>query len=391
MKVLVVDPLGGISGDMLAGALIHTGCPPSVIQDALGGLGLGGWSLEVRPEKVEGIECIRVHFSVEDQIRHRTLTEITKTFLARLAEGPRQWAERIFTSLADAEAAVHAIDRFEVHFHEVGALDSILDICAIAAAIDHLGVERVYTRSVPVGSGWVDTAHGRLPVPAPAVLKLLQGFPVRFEGPPDEIATPTGAAVLAALAEKDAAPSPLKVISAGYGCGAKRFKAWPNVCRTVLCETPDAYVNERAIKVEADIDDMTPEDASFALERIREAGALDAGVVQRIMKHARPGFTVEALCTDESLESVVRAFFAHTTTIGVRYHEVERVVLPRKTIIVETSVGEVRVKEVRLPDGSVRAKPEHADLRRISERTGVSVQEIRKEVERALGGLRGAE
>jgi len=383
MKVLVVDPVGGISGDMLLGGLIHLGCPVAVVEEALNALGLPGWRLDVREESVCGIACRSVNFLVKDQARERTLAGIVEEILPGLAERPRAKAVRIFEALARAEAAVHDVHPHDVHFHEVGALDSILDICGIAVGLDYLGVEEIRSRPVPLGSGLVEARHGSLPVPAPATLKLLEGFPVRFEGPPSELATPTGAAVIAALA-KPALPEPLIVRGSGYGCGARRFDAWPNLCRLVLCETAGAGNLERVVKVESDIDDMTPEDASYAAERISEAGALDTGMVMRVMKHGRPGLTMEALCSQDRLAEVIEAFFVHTPTIGVRYHVVERVALPRISYRVKTAHGEVAVKEVRLPDGSVRAKPEHADICGISRRSGLGVQAVRAEVERVL-------
>jgi uncharacterized protein (TIGR00299 family) protein len=391
MKILVVDPFGGISGDMLMAGLIHLGCPAPLVEDSLDALGLGRCGLRVEGDSVGGVPCLKAGFDTAAAGVGRSHREIQEVVLVRLAEGPRRIAARIFDALARAEAEIHGVAVDDVHFHEVGALDSIFDIAGIAVAVDHLKVQKVYTRPVPLGYGRVQSAHGMLGVPAPASVKLLEGFPVSFEGPNSELATPTGAAVIAALATRGGPPPGLRIVRTGYGCGTRRFEEWPNVCRLFLCEAEGPGRRERACKLEADIDDMTPEDASFALERIMDAGALDVSLSPRIMKRSRPGFTVQAICLEDALEGVLDAFVRHTATIGVRYHEVDRFLLPRRLRRVATAHGEVAVKEVRLPDGSVRAKPEYSDLERISLERGIAVAELRAEVERALHKPGGGE
>ncbi|HOJ13017.1 MAG TPA: nickel pincer cofactor biosynthesis protein LarC [Deltaproteobacteria bacterium] len=391
MKVLVVDPAGGVAGDMILAGLIHLGCPPGLVEESLDALGLGRCGLKVTRREEGGVGCLHVEFEANRDDEQRPYRRIRDVILPRLEPGPRDLAARIFEVLARAEAAVHGVEPEDVHFHELGALDSIFDIVGIAVALDRLGVSRLYTRPVPLGSGWVDSSHGRLPVPAPATMRLLEGFPVRFEGPPSEIATPTGAAVIAALASPLRRPPVLRVSGTGYGCGSKRFENWPNVCRLVLCEDEGSCGCERVFVVEADIDDMTPEDASSALARIMEAGALDAGFTHRTMKRSRPGYTIQAICPEGVLARVVESFVKHTSTLGVRYHAVERLALPRRVYGVDTPFGEISVKEAVLPDGTVRVKPEHRDLERISSRTGKSVLELRAEVELAIAGRKGDE
>lgn len=385
MKVLVIDPVGGISGDMLLAGLIHLGCPAFFLEEVYAGLDLGTYTIHVSPDSVNGITCMSVRFDVPSPEEGRTYADIRDHVLAPLPEAVRQTAGRIFETLAGAESWVHGVSPDDVHFHEIGAVDSILDIVGIAAALTYFGIDRLHARPVPLGGGSTASLHGRIPVPAPATVKLLEGFPVRFEGPAGELATPTGAAVIRALAEKGNPPSDLVIVKTGYGCGTKRFDDWPNLCRVMLCDADTDHERGRTFQVDADIDDMMPEDAALALEKIMEAGAADAGITPRIMKHGRPGYTMSAVCDDRVLHDVLNAFLLHTTTIGVRYHPVQRQVLPRRQYTVATRYGEVGIKEVSLPDGSVRRKPESRDLQEISRRTGIALAALREDVRRILG------
>ncbi len=310
------------------------------------------------------------------------LSEIVS--LARLPDAIRRKAEKIFEVLARVESEVHDCPMEDVHFHEIGATDSILDIVGISAALDFFGVEAIYTLPVPLGSGLTDSLHGKIPVPAPATVKLLEGIRVRPSAIEAELTTPTGAAVLNALAEKGEPPAEIIIRSVGYGCGTKRFENWPNLCRIMLCETDSGAHSERTYKVEADIDDMMPEDAVAALDYIMDAGARDAGITPRIMKQGRPGFTMSALCDCTRLEGVLEAFLVHTSTIGVRYYAIDRRVLPRREYKVATRHGEVGIKEVILPDGTLRFKPEYRDLHEISRSSDLTMAALRREIEQLM-------
>lgn len=385
MKVLVIDPVGGISGDMLLAGLIHLGCPASFLEEVYACLDLGPYTIHVSPDSVGGISCMHVKFDIPPTDQGRTYAQIRDHVLAGLPGEIMNTAGRVFEVLARAEAEVHGVALEEVHFHEVGAADSILDIVGIAAALVHLGVDRIHAGPAPMGGGSVDSLHGKIPIPAPATVKLLEGFPVRFAGPSSELTTPTGAAVISALADRADPQSDLVITKVGYGCGTRRFEDWPNLCRVVLCDADTDNESNRTFQVDADIDDMMPEDAALALEKIMEAGAADAGITPRIMKHGRPGYTMSAVCDDARLHEVLHAFLVHTTTIGVRYHMVQRQVLPRRQYRVATRYGEVGIKEVTLPDGSLRRKPESRDLEEISRRTGVALAVLRDDIRRILG------
>ncbi len=383
-RVLIIDPIGGVSGDMLLAGLIHLGCPCGYLEEVFGSLGIGPFALHVTDQCISSISCLHVRFEIPATNHMRTYAAIRDDILVKLPEAVKFKADRVFEVLARVESEVHGCPMEDVHFHEIGAVDSILDIVGISAAIDFLGVESIYACPVPLGSGLTDSLHGKIPVPAPATVKLLEGMKVRPSTIEAELTTPTGAAVLNALADRREPPSEIIIRSVGYGCGTKRFEDWPNLCRVMLCETDTAAHSERTYKIEADIDDMMPEDASAALDRILDAGAKDAGITPRIMKQGRPGFTISALCEEEDLRDVLSSFLMYTSTIGVRYHLVERLVLPRQQYKVATRFGEISIKEVALPDGTRRAKPEYGDLHDISRRTGVPISTLRDEVQRVM-------
>lgn len=384
MRILIIDPVGGISGDMLLGSLIHLGCPVDYLKGILDILPLGGFSLETSHRPVHGIDALDLTFTCAETHEHRTYALIRDTILAPLSVPVRDRAVTVFKALAEAEAEVHGVGVDEVHFHEVGAVDSILDIVGISAALEYFAADALYSLTVPLGTGMTKSMHGTIPLPAPATIKLLQGRHVRFTDISSELTTPTGAAVIAALAEKGGPPSDLTVRSVGYGCGKRQIPGWPNLCRTILCESRSAEPGLQAYLVEADVDDMIPEDTEAALARLYDAGVRDAGLTPKIMKRGRPGFCIQAICTLEHLDDVLNCLLAHTTSIGVRYHPVERRVLERSVYRISTSLGEVNVKESRLPDGSKRIKPEYRDLAEISERKGVAIATVRAEVDKVL-------
>lgn len=384
MKMLIIDPIGGVSGDMLLAGLIHLGCPCGYLEEVFGRMGIGQFALHATSQSVNGISCMHVRFDIPTTDQGRTYTVIRDTILVKLPEAIRVTAGRVFEALARAEAEVHGCPMEEVHFHEIGAVDSILDIVGISAAFDYFGVQDIYARPVPLGSGMTGSLHGKIPLPAPATVKLLEGLKVRSSTVQAELTTPTGAAVISALALRAEPPSEIIIKKAGYGCGTRKFENWPNLCRVMLCETDTSSQPERMYKVEADIDDMMPEDASAALDRIMDAGARDAGITPRVMKHGRPGFTVSALCGEEDLKDVLASFLMHTSTIGVRYHLVDRIILPRRQYRVSTQYGDVSIKEVVLPDGTCRSKPEYGDLHEISCRTGIPIPALRDELQRLM-------
>ncbi|HEX6939606.1 MAG TPA: nickel pincer cofactor biosynthesis protein LarC [Longimicrobiales bacterium] len=384
MRGLIFDPFAGISGDMILGALVDVGLEPAWLQEFVASLGLGDITVVVERATRGGIACGRVSFALPHEHAHRHLRDVLE-IVDRAAAPARakETAGAVFRRLAEAEAAVHGTTPEQVHFHEVGALDAILDVLCAVAGLDALGIERCYTRPVTIGRGTVDIAHGEFPLPAPATLKLLEGLPVRDPGYAGECTTPTGAAILAVVTEGRAAPSEFVVGRSGFGAGTRDPEDRPNCLRVVLCDIP-LPAAERLYMLQADVDDLPPEYAPSAQDALLHAGALDAVVLPVGMKKGRPGLRFEALVPEAALQSALRALFAGTTTIGARYWPVERPALPREEEVVEWRGHSVRRKRVRLPDGAERVKPEYEDVARVAESLGLAPYEVRLALDRAV-------
>ncbi len=391
MKVLVFDPVGGASGDMILASLVQLGCPVEYLKDAIiSGLEpfLGKVDMHVTDKWVNDIRVVDLAFEEEEDQPERKFKDICELIeKSSILPGIKEMALDIFSIIAASEAKVHGIDPEDVHFHEVGAADSILDIVCISAAVKWFSPLRIYTRSVPVGKGFVSTAHGNMPVPAPATLELLKGMNVRFEDVDAELTTPTGAAVLQALSSKDAMPPDMVIDAVGYGCGDRELEAWPNLFRSIIAHVKSE--DNALYVVETDIDDMIAEDWDSALDRILSSGALDANLTGKIMKKSRPGVGLKAIVPSENLHAVLDAVLTHTSSIGVRYYPVMRHVLERKHYKVKTPYGTIGVKEVVLPGGGRRIKPEYDDLERVSRDRGMSLSELRIEVERVIQKMQG--
>ncbi len=387
--ILVLEPIGGIAGDMFLAAAIDLGVPVAELEGALGTLGLPGWRLAVSRRSDSGIAATHLEVVVEGEApRARHLSEILALIGASgLAPRAKAAARALFQRIGEAEAKVHGIPVAEVHFHEVGAVDSIVDLCGAAVALDLLGWPRVLSAPPELGRGIVRTAHGPMPVPPAAVLELLRGKPVRPGGPPGEAVTPTGAAILAELAEVGPLPAfvPGRI---GYGVGTLSWPDRPNLLRMTLGElAPAARPGEAATAaggarasglwvLEANLDDCTGQHVARAIEAALEAGALDAWAAPLTMKKGRPGILLGALCGEAERGAVTAALFAETTTLGVRRHLVERDELDRALREVETPYGAVRVKVASLGGRELGAQPEYDDcLARARERC-VPVREV---------------
>jgi uncharacterized protein (TIGR00299 family) protein len=384
LRGLIFDPFSGISGDMILGGLVDLGLEPSWLTEFVASLGLGDLRVNVDRTMRSGISCARVQFDLPEEHAHRHLRHVLE--IVERAEAPatvKETAGRIFRRLAEAEAAIHGTTVEKVHFHEVGALDAILDVLCAVAGLAELGIERCYTRTVAVGSGYVDIAHGRFPLPAPATLKLLEGLPIRDSGFAGECTTPTGAAILATLTEGRRVPAEVVILESGYGAGTRDPKDHPNCLRLITCEV--IAKDEPLYLVQADIDDLVPEYASPAQEALLEAGALDAVVIPIGMKKGRPGLRFEALVPGAGLEVVLETLFRTTPTIGARYWPVGRPALERREEVIEWRGEKIRQKRVRLPGGGERAKPEYEDVVRAADALGLAPYEVRL----ALGDGRG--
>jgi len=380
MKAAYFDCFSGISGDMTLGALVDAGCPLEVLRSKLQALRVPGW--EISAEKVwkNGMAATHVRVKTQDTQTHRSLTRIRGILEeSALDSGVKQRAIAIFTKLGEAEAAVHDVPLEKIHFHEVGAVDAIVDIVGASIGFAELGIESFICSPLNVGGGTAKMAHGILPVPAPATARLLLGKPTYSNGLQKELVTPTGAAIVATLCEAFGPQPAMKVSAIGYGAGTADLENQPNVLRIMIGEVSDKAVDAHGgtIRVlEANLDDMNPQIFGYLLEKALAAGALDVFATPIHMKKSRPATLVSILCKPED-ESKFRAMlFAETTTLGVRSHLVERYALPREHVTVSTRFGEVRVKVSRTDGRIHHASPEFEDCRKLAEARNVPLQEV---------------
>ena len=382
MKGLIFDPFAGIAGDMILGALVDLGLEPDWLTGLVGSLGVEGVAVEIGHVDRRGIRCGRVTFQLPHEHKHRHLKHVVEIIeRAPLTDASRAKAVEVFRRIAEAEAAIHGTTVEKIHFHEVGALDSILDVICAVAAVEKLGYETFCYRPIAIGTGTVQIQHGLYPVPAPATTRLLEGFAVRETGLEGECTTPTGAALLAALTGGRRVPADIRLGRAGYGAGTRDPEDRPNCLRLIECEIAAAST-PGLVLVQADVDDMTSEYVPAAIEALLEAGALDATVLNVGMKKGRPGLRFEALAPEPALPAVIAALHHATTTIGVRHWHVERPALERAESFVEWRGHRIRVKNVRLPDGTVRSKPEYEDVLRAAREQGVAPLDVRTALER---------
>jgi uncharacterized protein (TIGR00299 family) protein len=379
MRGLIFDPFAGISGDMMLGALVDLGLPASWLEEFVRGLELEGVDVRVERAVRSGIACGRVVFELPEQHAQRHLRHVLAIIEATATSAlTKQRAGEAFRRIAEAEARVHGTTVENVHFHEVGALDAILDVLCAMAGVEELGFEAFFTRAVAVGSGWVEMAHGRFPVPAPATAELLRGIAVTGQDLAGECTTPTGAAVLAVLTEGRASPAEVTVTGTGFGAGTRDPLDRPNCLRLISCELDMAEQRPDEVwVVQSDLDDLAPEYIPPAQEALFGAGALDVTLVQVAMKKGRPGLRVEALAPKSSLDSVIDALFRNTPTLGVRYWPVRRTVLAREEEVMDFRGQSIRWKRVRLPGGRTRAKPEYEDVVRAARALGLTPLEVR--------------
>ena len=380
MKICYLDCFSGISGDMLLGALVDAGADAEALRGEIAKLGLAGVELTFEKCSRAGIGGANLTVKVAHDHSHRSLSKIEQIIGdSALDAGVKERSIRIFRRLGEVEAAIHQIDIEKVHFHEVGALDSIVDIVGAVVGFQLLGIERIYSSPLNLGSGTVKAAHGVMPVPAPATAALVAGVPTYSDGPAVELTTPTGAAVATTLAESFGPMPAMKIAAIGYGAGDKDFKERANLLRVVVGETSAGREATEVFVIEANIDDMSPEWAGYVRERLLEAGALDVTLTPVFMKKDRPGYTISAITTPPDREKISSLILAETTTLGVRYYRAERQVLDREIHEVVTVHGSVRIK-VAVEDGEVRNfAPEYDDCRRLARDKGVPLKEIWQE------------
>ncbi len=371
MKICYFDAFSGIAGDMTVGALIDAGAPADAVIDALQSLNTPA-RFTVQKTRRAGIAASKFCVEAEPDARHRHLPHILQIIgRANLTARARQNASTVFQRLGEAEASVHGVPIEKVHFHEVGAIDSIADIVGACVALDLLDVDEVHASAINVGSGTAKMEHGVLPIPAPATAALLKGKPIYSRGPEVELTTPTGAAIVAALAKSAGRIPAMHIASIGYGAGDHDFKEQPNVLRALIGESARAEESTLVSVIEANIDDSSPQVLGYALEKLMDAGALDASLSPLQMKKNRPGSLLRVIAKPDDQERLAQIVFAETSTLGLRIHSAERRVEERKIVEVETPFGKVRIKVSRHGFAA-----EYEDCRAIAERTGTPLPQV---------------
>jgi pyridinium-3,5-bisthiocarboxylic acid mononucleotide nickel chelatase len=376
MRIAILDPFSGIAGDMTLGALLGVGLDPTWLRALPARLGLSDVTVEIREVLRGELVCWKVDFAIPPQPHGRHIAQI-RELVARsgVPEQVRLRADAAFMAIATAEGEIHGMPAEKVHLHEVGAVDAILDVVGVIWGLETLGVEDVRCGALRTGDGTVRAAHGLLPVPAPATLKLLEGHPVR-PGPEGagELVTPTGAALVRVLSSGPP-PEEYVPLASGYGAGTKDFPGRANALRIILADAVDRRTegvgrHEPVVVLACDVDDMSPEYLAGMVERAREQGAMDVVLLSAAMKKGRQGTRIELLCAPGDAERFETMLLTETTTIGVRRSDVRRVTLPRRLVDVEVLGHSVRVKVAVLPDGATRMKPEFDDVQRVALATG---------------------
>ncbi len=381
MKIAYFDCFSGISGDMVLGALVDAGCDLSRLEAELRRLPLAGWKISAEKVTRRGLAATHVKVETSEHHHHRGLGTIlgliAKADLPPLAADR---ARRIFSRLGEAEARAHNVPVEKVHFHEVGAVDAIVDIVGACLGFELMGIEEFACSALNVGGGRVETQHGTLPVPAPATAELLRGAPTYSTGISRELVTPTGAAIASTLARQWGPMPPMTAAAIGYGAGTADLVEQPNVLRLFVGEQAareaSAGLDESVVVIEANLDDMNPQIYGYFVERALEAGALDVFATPVQMKKNRPGQLLTVLCEPAAVQRLTDLIFRETTTVGVRTYTAQRRTLEREHVAVETPFGTVRVKVSRCNGHILNAAPEYEDCRRIAAEKDVALKQV---------------
>ena len=381
MRVLYFDCFAGVSGDMTIGALIDLGIDVDLLKQRLASLGLSGYQIRIDRVERSGIAATKFDVLVDQSPQPaRHLADVREIIASgNLSELARSRAIKAFELLADAEARAHGTTPDKVHFHEVGAIDSIIDVVGAMIGVEMLGVDRFASSSLRVGYGMVKAAHGLLPVPAPATAEILRGAPIYAGQIEGEFVTPTGAAIVTTLCESFGPLPALSIERIGYGAGSRNPEEFPNALRLVVGELSDQTASETenaVVVIETNIDDMNPQVYEHVLRLAFKLGALDAFITAVQMKKSRPGVLLTVLCEPALSSAVIELLLAETTTLGIRYYDAKRRVLARAIEMVETQYGSVRVKVARAGGRALHFQPEYEDCLRLAEAADVPLIEV---------------
>jgi uncharacterized protein (TIGR00299 family) protein len=373
---------------MILGAFIDAGADVKLLKNLPAKMNLPQVEIKINKVVKNGLSATKVDVLYPHEHVHRHLSDIIDIIEnSDIPESAKLRAIKIFTRLAKSEARVHNTNIEKIHFHEVGALDAIIDITGSSLLFDSLNIDKVYTSAISVGGGMVKMAHGLYPVPAPATTYLLENFDIKFGPVEKELATPTGAAIVSTLVtEKTPLPS-FAIDSIGYGAGTSNFENVPNALRVTIGKIETTQTHDHALMLECNIDDMSPEIIPYLIEQVMEAGAVDAFVTPIIMKKGRPAYLFNVLTHPEKEDDVFSVIFKETTTIGVRKQKFERTILNRTFRKMKTAFGELSIKEISMFDGSIRRTAEYEDLKKIAKESGKPLKEIQREIEFKLNNL----
>ena len=376
---LYLDIVGGISGDMMLSSLLGLGVNYDRFIEVMSTLSISDEfeiSLSQASKGAIGGNKVDVILKEDAPFVHRNLSDIINIIdNSEISSRAKYMSRKIFTVLAEAEAKVHLAKIEDVHFHEVGAVDSIVDIIGTAVLIDMLDIETIYCSEIPLGSGFTWSQHGKIPLPAPATLNLLEDMKVRLTNLQAETVTPTGAAILKGLNAKQASNLSMKIMKTSIGCGTKNFDI-PNILRAILFQPNDYYIREKLAVLSCNLDDMTGELMGNAMEELFDAGALDVWFSPIMMKKSRPAYKLEVLTTMHQKEAISKVIFEQTTTLGIREQIIDRKSLKRKMRYHKTELGSIRIKEAYLGDKKINQKPEFEDLKALAKKKGVTVRSL---------------
>jgi uncharacterized protein (TIGR00299 family) protein len=381
MRSLHFDAIGGASGDMILGSLVDAGLSVETLKELLGGLNLTEYDITAKKVEKKGFSATKIDVLVNEQPPERHLEEIQKIIHnSTISNSVKSEASLIFKRIAEVEAEIHNKSIEEVHLHELGGTDTIIDVTGTLLALDHLGIERITCSPLPLGSGFVDGAHGKIPLPAPATLALLKGVPVYGTDIKAELITPTAAALITAIASEFGPAPAINIDLVGYGAG-KRELPIPNLLRVLIgeSETTSNEILDQLIMLETNIDDLSPEIYAYLLEQLFEAGALDVHFCPIHMKKNRLGTNIQVLSSLEKANHLRSIIFHETTTLGIKQYQVDRYSLPRKVLELETVYGSVRVKVAKYGEDKVKASPEFEDCALLAKKHQVPLIEVYRE------------
>ena len=385
LRTAYFDCYSGISGDMILGALVDLGVDIKDIRKALKGIDLKGYKLQAKKIQRNGLACTQITVAIEKRKHqhshpHRSFTNIKKLIeRSGLSLKVKKNSIEIFKRIAKVEAKIHNTTIEKIHFHEVGGIDSIVDIVGGVWAIESLRLDKIYSSGLNIGEGFVDCAHGRLPVPAPATLKLLKGIPVFSTGVKTELTTPTGAALIGFYADKFQSVPEITITEDGYGAGSRIIPAMPNLLRVMVGEM-SLKENDSLVMIETNIDDMNPEIFDAVMESLFKAGALDVYFSSVIMKKSRPATKVSVLAEQKEREVLSKILLRETTSFGVRFYDVGRLTLDREIQKLKTSYGVIKIKIGSLDGETVQAAPEFEDCRNLARKKKIPVKKVYDDV-----------